>query len=103
MQIRTHMYTRTRRRTNAHAHERTSKQFSLHAPTARAAACGRASALYRRWTPLHDAALSRHAAVAAALLAHGADVHAKTNAGCGGRSPLWATVGVRRAPSVMYR
>jgi ankyrin repeat protein len=41
----------------------------------------------RRHTPLHKAAWSGHAAAAAALLAHGADVNVKANkGGCGGRS-----------------
>jgi hypothetical protein len=55
------------------------------------------SAIRRRETPLHYAAIRGHAAMANALLTHGADVHAKTDYGCGGQSPLWATVGVRRA------
>ena len=55
-------------------------------------------ALHRRATPLHLAAVYGHAAVAAALLTHGADVNAKDNeAGCGGRFLFWATVGARRA------
>ncbi len=36
-----------------------------------------ASALRRRETPLHAAAINGHADVVAALLKHGADVHAK--------------------------
>ncbi len=36
------------------------------------------------------------AAVAAALLTHGADLHAKDNHGCGGRSLFWAAVGAGR-------
>jgi hypothetical protein len=33
-----------------------------------------------------------HAAVAAVLLANGADVNAKAGNGCGGRSLFWAAV-----------
>jgi ankyrin repeat protein len=52
---------------------------------------------HRRNTPLHRAAVEGHAEVVAALLAHGADVHAKGALGCGGRSLFRATVGVRLA------
>ncbi len=52
---------------------------------------------HRRDTPLHYAAERGHADVAAALLTHGADVNARNNDGCGGRSLFGATVGVRRA------
>jgi hypothetical protein len=46
-----------------------------------------ACAFRRRWTPLHNAARYGHADVVAALLAHGADVHAKDDqGGCGGPS-----------------
>ncbi len=73
----THMCTRRRIRT--HARACTHAPSRLHAPTARAAVCARCG---RRWTPLHRAAEKGHADVAAALLAHGADVHAKTDVGC---------------------
>ncbi len=62
----------------------------------------RECALRRRSTPLHSAAKYGQAALLEALLAHGADVHAKTNGNkygdnrCGGRSLFWATVGVHR-------
>ncbi len=52
---------------------------------------------HRRITPLHYAAIYGHTAVAAALLAHGADVNAENNGGCGGRSLLCLTVGMHRA------
>ncbi len=56
------------------------------------------SAFNRRWTPLHLAAYYGHEAVAAALLAHGADVNAYLELeGCGVLALFWATVGVRRA------
>ncbi len=57
-----------------------------------------ASAIRRRSTPLHFAAWSGHAAVAAALLTHGADVNAKDKYRCvlpvaisgnGRRAPRW--------------
>ncbi len=54
------------------------------------------SAFRRRWTSLHHAAHGDAAAVVAALLKHGADVHAKDKNGCGGRSPCWGDG--RRAP-----
>ena len=57
----------------------------------RAAVCGRVHPA-RRATPLHKAAANGHAAMANALLTHGADVNAKDNSGCGGRSLFWATV-----------
>jgi hypothetical protein len=54
--------------------------------------CVCTGAIRRRETPLHEAAYKGHADVnngnadvAAALLAHGADVHAKDSEGCGGR------------------
>jgi hypothetical protein len=53
------------------------------------------SAVRRRSTPLHAAAWKGHAAVVAALLAHGADLHAKDKYGCVGRSLFGASVGVR--------
>jgi hypothetical protein len=55
------------------------------------------SAIGRRDTPLDWAAIYGHAAVAAALLTHGAEVNAKDRSGCGSRSLFWATVGVRCA------
>ncbi len=55
-----------------------------------------ASALLRRRTPLHYAANEGHAAMAATLLTYGADVNAKNNQGCGGRSLFWGNN--RRAP-----
>jgi hypothetical protein len=73
-------------------HARTQTNSTL---TARAAVCARARS--RRNTPLHEAARNGHADVAAALLTHGADVHAKDEDGCGGRLLICATVGVRRA------
>jgi hypothetical protein len=41
---------------------------------------------HRRFTPLHAAAWNGSVPVAEILLAHGADVNAKTTEGCGGRS-----------------
>jgi hypothetical protein len=61
-------------------HKRT---ITPRASTARAAVCARARC-GRRWTPLHRAAFNGHANVVEALLARGADVHAKCNYGCGG-------------------
>ncbi len=61
------------------------------------AVCARA--FLRRRTPLHFVAENGHAAAAAALLTHGADVNAKEGInGCGDRSLFWATVGVCCAP-----
>jgi hypothetical protein len=71
------MHTRTRARTPA-------RTFAL--KRADGLRCGAwASEFRRRWTPLHWAARKGHAAVVEALLAHGADVHAKDSSGCGGR------------------
>jgi hypothetical protein len=54
----------------------------------------------RRSTPLLHAARNGHADVAAALLTHGADVHAKANDGCGGRSLLLGQRSACAAPAV---
>jgi hypothetical protein len=104
-QIRTHMYTRTRKHTHARTHTRARARAQTHTHTrARAhahtrtdgARCGVcASAIRRRWTPLLEAAYKGHVAVAVALLAHGADVNAKSSSGCGGRSLFRAAVGAR--------
>jgi hypothetical protein len=68
----------THTRTKIYARTRT---FPLtRADGARCGVC--ASAIGRRDTPLHVAAIHGHADVAAALLTHGADVHAKSSGGC---------------------
>ncbi len=74
-------------RTQPHTHARfhtpapTDMQTHFHAPTG-SLCCARACAFHRRETPLHLAAEHGHANVVAALLAHGADVHAKGIGGC---------------------
>jgi hypothetical protein len=71
---------RTHTRTHAHARLRT-RTFPL--TRTDGSLCGVcASAIRRRFTPLHRAAINGHADVVAALLAHGADVHAKDKDGC---------------------
>jgi hypothetical protein len=47
---------------------------------------------HRRETPLHVAAFYGNVAAMAALLSHSADVHAKDDLGCGGRSLLSAAI-----------
>ncbi len=59
-----------------HTHKHT---FQLARADGRALRCVCAGAFRRRVTPLHWAAENGRAAVAAALLAHGANVDAKTN------------------------
>ncbi len=98
----THIHIHTHRRINkgawTHAHTtrchrpaRTPKH--MHTQFPQHAVC--AQAFLRRRTPLHVAAENGHAAAAAALLTHGADVNAKEGIyGCGGRSLFWATDGV---------
>jgi hypothetical protein len=96
----THAHKRTH--TRRHAPECTTARSHLREPTARAAVRGRAR-FRRRATPLHEAAHNGHMAAAAALLAHGADVNAKDNDGCGGRLIFAATsacVGERFPPQV---
>ncbi len=102
--IRTHTHTHM---SHSYTHSNkttTQKRAHKHMPARRharadglALPCERACAFHRRQTPLMYAALKGHAAVAVALLAHGADANAKESMnGCGGRSLFWATVGVRR-------
>jgi hypothetical protein len=77
-------HTSSRMRTNSLTHVPTSYTA---APAARAGGvCASPIRIRRRLTPLHVAAAQGHADVAAALLTHGADVHAKTDSGCGGRT-----------------
>ncbi len=74
--------------THTHTRRDERKHTSVPTYTAAPAACAGgfcASAIRRRYTPLHHAAWKGHAAAAAALLAHGADVHAMDRGGCGGR------------------
>jgi hypothetical protein len=89
-----HTCARACSRTNTQARTHTSTFALTRADGARCRVC--ASALRRRYTPLHWAAGYGHTAVAAALLAHGADVNAKDDHGCGGRSPIRGDG--RRAP-----
>jgi hypothetical protein len=117
-QIRTHMYACVCVRTcthiqTSHIHARACAQnhtrTKIHARTrtfpltradgARCAVC--ASAFRCRSTPLHYAARRGHAEVVAALLAHGADVHAKNKDGCGG--PLVAICGNGVCASAFHR
>ncbi len=87
--------TQTHARTHARARPHTRTFALTRADGSRCGVC--ASAIGRRYTPLHWAAREGHAAVVAALLTHGADVHAKSSGGCGGRSLFLTAVGVRRA------
>ncbi len=73
---------------NTHTHTRRDERTNTPVPTYTAAPMARAggfcaSAIRHRLTPLHEAAGNGHAALAAELLAHGADVDAKSNRGCG--------------------
>jgi hypothetical protein len=94
----THTHTHTHKHAQTHAHTR----GYVHARCAQrghaARAFGRVRARFvRRATALLFAAGGGHAAMTAALLAHGADVHAKAG-GCGGRSLFWVD-GVARIHS----
>jgi ankyrin repeat protein len=77
--------------TGTHARVRTHTRRQSHLSTARCRVW--ASVSHCRWTSLHKTAHNGHAAAAAALLTHGADMNAKNNDGCGSRSLFSETVG----------
>jgi hypothetical protein len=91
-----HKQLRTRKRARTHAN-------TSHAPTgSRCGVC--ASAIRRRYTPLHWAADKGHVDVVAALLTHGADVNAKlNNTGCVFPVAVFGQRSARAAPAVADR